>query len=715
MTGPPPPATGVETRFAPGVSSRAVALASQRAANAAVVSDTANMSHESRLGTSDREADTGGPYRAAREGLRFHKRTPHGVDVVPLTNFTARIVADVVRDDGVESSRLFEMEGTRAGRINRFEVSAAAFSGMGWVPEHLGAAAIVFPGQMTRDHTRAAIQQLSGEPPVRQIYTYTGWREIDERFVYLHAGGAIGADGHRTDVSVELGSALGRYELPAPPAGVERAEAIAASLKVLDVAPDHVTVPLLGSVYRAVLGPTDFSGHLSGPTGVRKTALTALAQQHYGPTLDDRHLPANWSSTANALEGQAFTIKDAVLTVDDFAPRGTIADVQQLHAKADRLLRAQGNAAGRGRMRPDGSQRPAKHPRGLILSTGEDLPAGESLRARVWLAELSHGDIDLVKLTACQADADSGQYAKAIAAYVQWLAPHMAGVGANLRKEAAALRAAFTASGQHGRTLSIVADLALAWRYFLTFAVHAGAICTDKRGVLWDRCIRALSALGEQQAEHQRSVEPSLRFLELLSAAVTGGAAHIAGRSGGAPSRAAAWGWRATAPDRAEPEWREQGQLCGWVDGDELYLQPDVSYQVAQRVARDSGEALTVGRVTLRKRLHEKGFLQTVSTHGNKQRLTIQRTLGGQERSVLHLRADALSMPGSAGSAGRAEYQMCPTVAWADAPISVGTLVERTLDVPEKLGKAGEVQSATGSCGNWLPGASGTSGTSPKD
>jgi bifunctional DNA primase/polymerase-like protein len=674
----------------------------------------AMSSHVSATHTQPPE-EFGSPYRASPSGLSFHKRTQSGIDVVPLTNFTARVVADVIRDDGVEKSRLFEVEAVRAGRTSRFELPAAAFSAMAWVPEHLGAAAIVYPGTMTRDHTRVAIQELSGEPPVRHIYTHTGWREIAGAFVYLHEGGAIGATGLLTNASVDLGSALNRYELPEPPAGMALSRAIAASLRMLDVAPDHVTVPLLGSVYRAVLGPADFSGHLSGPTGVRKTALTALAQQHYGPSLDARHLPANWSSTANALEGQAFTIKDAMLIVDDFAPRGTIAEVQQLHAKADRLLRAQGNAAGRGRMRPDGSQRPTKHPRGLIVSTGEDLPTGESLRARLWIAELSHGDVNLATLTDCQVAADGGQYASALAAYLQWLAPHMAGMNANLRRDVAALRTAFTASGQHGRTLGIVADLATGWRYFLTFAVAAGAISPSDRMVLWNRCVGALTQLGEHQAEHQRAAEPAGRFLELLSAAIAGGSAHVASRSGGTPSRPAVWGWRTATPDRADPEWREQGLRCGWIDGDDLYLEPGVAHQVAQRTARDSGESLPVGTVTLRKRLYEKGYLQTIETHGNKRRLTIQRTIAGQDRAVLHLRADALSILRSAGSAGRAENGSWPAVPWADASFSAGTLIDtssaRRPEVPEVPGATAESPSAKSSCDNGLSESSSTTGT----
>src|SRR5262249_6141580 len=158
-----------------------------------------------------------------------------------------------------------------------------------------------------------------------------------------------------------------------------------------------------------------------GPTGQGKTELAALAQQHYGAGLDARHLPGSWASTGNALEGLAFAAAHALLTVDDFAPTGSPADVQRFHREADRLLRAQGNRAGPQGMRPDGGLRPAKPPRGIILSTGEDVPRGQSLRARLLVMELAPGELDWARLTACQGDAAAGLYAQALAGYLRWL------------------------------------------------------------------------------------------------------------------------------------------------------------------------------------------------------------------------------------------------------------------------------------------------------
>jgi hypothetical protein len=59
---------------------------------------------------------------------------------------------------------------------------------------------------------------------------------------------------------------------------------------------------------------------LAGKTGVFKTALAALAQQHFGAAMDHANLPGNFASTANALESLAFHAKDTLVGADDFAP-----------------------------------------------------------------------------------------------------------------------------------------------------------------------------------------------------------------------------------------------------------------------------------------------------------------------------------------------------------------------------------------------------------
>jgi len=110
------------------------------------------------------------------------------------------------------------------------------------------------------------------------------------------------------------------------------------------------------------------------------------------------------------------------MVIDDFAPQGSSVEVARYHAAADRVFRAAGNQAGRSRLDSSARLREPKPPRALILSTGEDIPRGQSVRARLLILELSRGSIEADRFSECQKDAQEGAYAEAMGGFVQWLA-----------------------------------------------------------------------------------------------------------------------------------------------------------------------------------------------------------------------------------------------------------------------------------------------------
>jgi hypothetical protein len=578
-------------------------------------------------------------YLATPQGIVWNKPMRHRTSPTPLTNFVAEIVSDVVEDDCAEEKHTFEIEACSGGRVRRFEVPAASFASMGWVARHLGASAFVYPGFGYEKHAAVAIQSLSGEIAERRYFAHTGWREIEGEWAYLHAGGPIGPKGPLTGVEVTMGDGrLGDCMLPEPPEGEALVEAVRASLRYLDLAPPEVAYPLLAAVYRAALGEAslvDLSLHLVGPTGAYKTELTAIVQAHYGSGFNGRSLPGNWSSTENTLEKQAFLAKDVVFTVDDFAPTGTTADVARLHRTADRLLRAQGNRSGRGRMRPDGSLRPQYYPRGIILSSGEDTPRGQSLRARMLVLEASPGDVDLEVLTELQRAAAEGMLATAMSGYVAYLAPQMGGLKERLPTHQKELRA--VGVGTHARTPDVVASLALGLETFLQFATEVGAVTKSEAGETWDAGWEALVEAAAAQAEHQASEEPTQQFRELLEAAIGGGDAYLAdARTDEKPDDPGRWGWR-----YGLDEWRPRGKKIGWLAGDgSLLLEPGVAFAMAQQTAREQGIALPVNQRTMWKRMHEKGLL--ASRDAARRRNTTRATIDGNRKTVIHLIPEAL-------------------------------------------------------------------------
>jgi len=81
----------------------------------------------------------------------------------------------------------------------------------------------------------------------------------------------------------------------------------------------------------------------------------------------------------------------------------------------------------------------------------------------------------------------------------------------------------------------------------------------------------------------------------------------------------------------------------------DLYLEPEVSYRIAQKLARDADDGLLPSNKTLHKRLHEHGLL--ASTELARGKLTVRRTLEEARRVVLHLRVESLGLGESAQTA----------------------------------------------------------------
>lgn len=607
----------------------------------------------------DADASTG-PYIVRDYRIVYLRRIgPDATEPVTLTNFAATIIEEVISDDGASERGEVVIVGALAdgSPLPPVRVPLAQFAAMNWPTASWGMRAIVSAGMGAKDRTREAIQLLSPDVVRRREYAHSGWRQIDDVWMYLHAGGAIGADGMADDVIVRLGGPLARLVLPRPVGDADTRDAVRASLAILDVAPDRITVPLLGAVYRAPLTAihiTDMAVHLAGPTGVMKSELAALAMQHYGAGFDRTHLPAQWASTANALERLAFEAKDALIVIDDFAPHGSQQDINRLHATADRVIRGAGNGAGRGRMHADGRLRPDFPPRCVIVSTGEDIPHGQSLRARLAIVEVSPGDVDRRVLTCLQRDAAAGVYASAMAGYVRWLADRIETLRETAGDELARLRErAWRLNSAHARTPDVVAHLAYAWQQWIAFAADTGAISEDERASLWRQIWDALGMLAGEQAGHQRAEEPTRRFLDLLTSAIASGEAHVARTDGREPEHPESWGWRLQEPYGGDAERVPvaKGNRIGWLVGDTLYLLPEAAYVAANRLATATGAPLGVAPKTLGKRLHERGLLAAVEPGG----YTVPRVVDGRRQRVLAINANHLMSPhsGTSGSDGQ--------------------------------------------------------------
>ena len=478
--------------------------------------------------------------------VRWEQRDSGRRKPIPVANFTARIVRDLIVDDDAAPTRRFALEARCGGERFAFVVTAAEFGRMSWVLDQLGPGAIIYPGQL--QHARAAIQYVSGSIRQQHIFTHTGWRKSGTDWVYLDAGGAIGAAQSPCDMQVELPAALAHYQLRTPPDRETRVAAVRASLQFLDVAPDRISCPLLAAVYRAPLGRVDFSLFLTGASGTFKTALAALCQQHFGAEMDAGSLPAHFSSTANALETLAFAAKDTMLVLDDFVPTGGAGD-ETLHGIAERLFRGAGNHQGRSRLSGNGKLHAARPPRALLLATGEQIPKGKSLRARLLIIPIHAGEVDRVRLSECQNAAQQGLYALAMGGFVKWTAERYEELQAYQQKRVQQLRAGQPPFASHARLPTTLAELQNAWEIWLRFAGESAAIGAGEQEGLEQRARKAFAEVAAMQPAYQISGDPALQFLSHLRAALASGVAHMKNRFGETPDTPFQWGWRLNPED----------------------------------------------------------------------------------------------------------------------------------------------------------------------
>ena len=473
-------------------------------------------------------------YQSRPEGMfRVVKKGEQLVET-QLTNYRASIKTSITLDDGVETKREFEIESELMSRAFQFRIPASQFTSMEWPIEQMGSGAITYPNQ--REYARTAIQSFSLAAEERCIYTHTGWREVDGKWLFLNSSGAVGEGGTVPSINVRLSGSLARYELRLPASIETLRSAVRSSLRLVELGPPAVSFALRAATCRAVFGACDFSIHLTGQTGTFKSELAALEQQHFGDGLSRLNLPGAWSSTANALEVLAFHAKDVLIVIDDFAPQGNAGDVSRWHATAERLFRAAGNHAGRGRLDSTARLRETKPPRGLILSTGEEIPRGHSVRARLLILELAMGEIGVGKLTECQREATAGVYAEAMGAFVCWLAGRYEEKRAMLDRRVTVLRVG-VCDPTHARTPDIIANLQAAWEVYLEFGCECGAISQMEREHLADRSWEALRALATDQAKHHEATDPTVQFLTLVRACLTSGRAHLETRQGTAPEQ----------------------------------------------------------------------------------------------------------------------------------------------------------------------------------
>lgn len=576
------------------------------------------------------------PMFAVENGQIMHYDEKHGC-YVRVCNFVAKITEDVIEDDEAEQRREYVIEAQIKGdtRQRRGTVKAEEFPKMQWVDRVIGAGAFCYPRK--GEHLRAAVKALSQERKETRIIAHTGWRDDGDGPLFYHAGGAIGASG-LIPHAVKLDGGLEMYNLPEPARGDKLKQAWQTFEQLRASDRSEITAPLLGAILTPAIDAPDCSAFAIGETGHGKTTYVLLFLSLLGVEFTNGKAPAEWEgSTLFGLQVKAHKAKNIPLLIDEYVPRLS-RDASKLQHTVVSVLRSQGNRSARTAGRADGGLRIERYPRGLILATGEDLPPGASVRARIIIVEFPDKLTEerKKKLTPLQQSAREGVFAGLFSAYLSWLATDNK-IGTKLARRAETIQTLretwatrLINARVHPRTSSNFASLERAWRSFYHFAVEAGLISVIERNAAMEQIIKGLTTCAMNQAQWQASSDPVKRFINLVGVALASGRAHLIprddyGKQWTIEEREAV-GWRNDRDER-----RPQGEAIGFIDDARIYLMPAAARRVVDTYS-SNGEGIALTERQLNTQLKTASVIEPDVTRHT---ATMRRSLNGSTKEVL--------------------------------------------------------------------------------
>jgi hypothetical protein len=327
----------------------------------------------------------------------------------------------------------------------------------------------------------------------------------------------------------------------------------------------------------------------------------------------------------------SFLLKDAPLWIDDYTAQATIGGNNELRRKTDRLLRDWGNRAGRSRMRSDLTMRQAFAPRGLVISTAEILPPGQSILSRLFTVEFTPTMVtrgEGSRLTLAQEN-DAPLYRHAMAGYVQWLAGQYKALEEELPGKLRSYTEDARAKGTHLRMPGNIAEMFIGFEMGMRYALTVGAIGEAEADGLLSRAWVTLIEIGG--AQHQAVIEenPVDMFLEALEQMMAQGAVYL--RCKDKPEYDdLVWPASLRPRDPTRPANLPSEGMLGWYDDKYWYLMPKATYNTVYHFYRNGGIVFPDTERGIRAKLREQKL--SVSNDG---RLLYQVDIDGERVRVL--------------------------------------------------------------------------------
>lgn len=553
----------------------------------------------------------------------------------PICDFVAWPTREILKDNGVSKERYIELEGVLpdAYRLPKVTVSIAEFQEMKWPSLFWGMRVAIRP--FKEKELKYCLEKMSQSGiPESVVYTSLGWKEVDGKWIYLHAGGAIGAE----NVEIELPAKLSNYRLPEKITDLK--SAIKAAIDLFDIGPATIMYPLASMAFLSPLmeafRQADIEPgvllYLWGSSGSRKSTIIALVLCFFG-SFDNKTLPASFRDTAMSIELMAFIAKDTLLPVDDLYPAQDPKEQQKLIGVLEYIMRNQGDRQGRTRLasgESDYTLSGGHPPRGLIVASGEVQALRGSSLARAYARHICTSDLDNTKLQAAQSKRDL--LGQAMVGYLEWLAPQLDELPAMLasRFEELRERARTDAKvqGRHGRLNDAIAHMYIGLEMFFEYAVDSGAITKEEAEVHLAKGGEALNQGADEQTNTAQKSDPSQVFVQAILELEAQHKVCFASMDG--------------TVSLEQKIGSQRQELIGWGPDQNgaYYIMMDAAIKAANELLRGLGENIVLRKDLLLDGFEHSGLLAT--PHGKDR--SYSKTIDKKTRYVTAVKAQAFDL-----------------------------------------------------------------------
>lgn len=495
-----------------------------------------------------------------------------------------------------------------------------------------GAAALASTSRRGKDAAFDGIlKAVQGPGKKTAKYTSTGWRETPEGRIFIHAGGAIGANGP-IDADVALPDAMAVYRMPDPTtdAGRLRQAWMDGVVPLLRDLPARIVYPMLGFVFESVFADRmKVTLHFQGGRSSYKTACANIGMQFFAPGIhfgNKREVVsgANSGGTALGILRTAAICANMPVLVDDFAPDGDPKRAQKKLGDVARInyngsLRAVGTVTGGVR-----NDRPLNT--GLI-TTGE-LGPDDSAETRLLTLLLSPGDIPSAQDLFPRLEHTSARRSRAVlgASLIQYLAEtlddeiaerahwqdHRGEAGNPYDYWVEQIRKLPHDSSLEGRFSDSAQWCSHGIRLMLRMMVQRGALRKDEAAGTLSRADQGiLEALALQ---NDVAGDSGHRLINYLKDAIASNEAHLSNADGGMPEDPQATGWTSRGSSTFnglpnEQNWVPMGTKIGAIKNGRAFLIPSVVMGIANQMANRADATFGESPVSISSAMISHGWI----------------------------------------------------------------------------------------------------------